>query len=136
MPSLPATSGLITSTLGTWATPVIGVKSRIGSYGSLAYSQGLIAWVATAPMTMVLPSGGAEVATGAGAVLDDHRAEAVLHPLGQGAGDDVERTAGRVGNDEAQRPGLREGGERRCSGCRQAGEDEAALHREGVLGNG
>jgi hypothetical protein len=31
MPSLAAVSGFMTSTFGTRATPVIGVKSRIGS---------------------------------------------------------------------------------------------------------
>src|SRR5678815_5960229 len=49
MPSRAATSGLMTRTFGTRATPVIGVKSRIGSYGIFAYSQGLMACVATAP---------------------------------------------------------------------------------------
>jgi len=31
MPSFVAVSGFITSTLGTWATPTIGVKSRSAS---------------------------------------------------------------------------------------------------------
>ena len=58
MPSRVAVSAFITSTFGTCATPVIGVKSRIGSYGMRAYSHGLIACVATAPITIVSPSGG------------------------------------------------------------------------------
>ena len=52
-------SGVMTSTFGTRATPVIGVKSRIGSYGIFANSHGLMAWVATAPITIVVPSGAA-----------------------------------------------------------------------------
>ena len=65
MPSRAAVSGLMTSTLGTRATPVIGVKSRIGSYGIFAYSQGLMACVATAPITIVVPSGAALAAASA-----------------------------------------------------------------------
>jgi hypothetical protein len=78
--SRAAASVLSTSTLGTWATRVMGVKSRTGSYGILRYSQGLMACEATAPITMLLPSGGrlghlvgAQLATGAGAVFHHHR---------------------------------------------------------------
>jgi hypothetical protein len=75
---------------------------------------------------------GAEVAAGAGTVLDDHRAEAVLHLLGERAGDDVERAARRIGHDEAERPGLRQRRQRprrrdRAGGKR--GEGEPAPHR-------
>ena len=57
MPSRCAVCGFITSTFGTCATSVIGVKSRSGSYGIFLYSQGLMACVATAPITIVWPSG-------------------------------------------------------------------------------
>jgi len=43
----------MTSTFGTSATSVIGAKSLIGSYGIFVNSVGLIACVATAPITMV-----------------------------------------------------------------------------------
>ena len=46
---------------------------------------------------------GADVAAGAGAVVDDDDAEAVLHLVGERAGDDVERAAGRIGDDQADR---------------------------------
>ena len=65
MPSRVAVSAFITSTFGTCATSVIGVKSRIGSYGIFAYSHGLIACVATAPITIVVPSGAAFAAASA-----------------------------------------------------------------------
>jgi len=45
--------------LGTWATSVIGVKSFSASYGMRLYSHGLMACVATAPITTVWPSAGA-----------------------------------------------------------------------------
>ncbi|MNL85670.1 hypothetical protein D3C87_2140670 [compost metagenome] len=48
-----ALPGCITSTFGTSATSVIGAKSLTGSYGILLNSVGLMACVATAPMTMV-----------------------------------------------------------------------------------
>ena len=103
---------------------VIGVKSRIGSYGIFAYSQGLIACVATAPMTMVRAVGrrlgdrvGAEVAAGAGRFSTMTVPRLSFDPLGQRAGDDVERAAGRIGHDEAERPGLRD--ERTRAGPRQ-----------------
>ena len=51
---------------------------------------------------------GAEVAAGAGPVVDEDDAEAVLDLLGQRAGDDVERAAGRIGHDEAERLALRQ----------------------------
>ena len=43
--------------------------------------------------------------------------------LGERAGDDVERPAGRVGHDEAERPGLRE------AGARQRGDERAGAER-------
>ncbi len=51
--SSAALPGCMTSTFGTSATSVIGAKSFTGSYGILANSVGLMAWVATAPITMV-----------------------------------------------------------------------------------
>ncbi len=41
----------MTSTFGTCAISVTGAKSLIGSYGSFENSHGLIACVATAPIT-------------------------------------------------------------------------------------
>jgi hypothetical protein len=52
-----AASAFITNTLGTCATSVIGVKSVSALYGIFKYSHGLMACVATAPMTIVVPSG-------------------------------------------------------------------------------
>ena len=46
-------SGGTINTFGVEATSVIGWKSFTGSYGIFGYSAGLIAWVATAPMTML-----------------------------------------------------------------------------------
>jgi hypothetical protein len=52
---------------------------------------------------------GADVAAGPRPVLDDDDAERVLDALGEGSGDDVERAARRVGDDQAQRLALRRG---------------------------
>ena len=57
-----AVSALSTSTLGTRTICVMGAKSVAASNGILLYSQGLMAWVATAAMPMVVPSG-ADLAT-------------------------------------------------------------------------
>ena len=77
---------------------------------------------------------GADVAAAAGAVLDDHGAQRVLHALGQHARGDVDRAAGRVGHDEADRPRLREdgrGGE--GGGGGEAGEEEVSAFHAGIL---
>ena len=52
-----ARSAFITSTLGTRSICVTGAKSVATLNGSLLYSQGLIACVATAAMPRVWPSG-------------------------------------------------------------------------------
>ena len=65
---------------------------------------------------------GAEIATGAGAVLDDYDAEAVLDLVGERARDDVERPAGRVRDDEAERLALRERAPRQRQRTRRAAE--------------
>ena len=64
---------------------------------------------------------GAHVAAGAGAVLHHHVAQAVLHPLGQRTGHDVQRAAGRVGHDEPEGARLRESGgaHAQAGGCGQ-----------------
>src|SRR3546814_16521999 len=54
-----AKSTFMTSTFGTAATLVTGAKSLMGSYGRLANSHGLMACVATAPITSVKLSGSA-----------------------------------------------------------------------------
>jgi hypothetical protein len=48
-----ANAGFSTSTLGTAATSVIGAKSLIGSNGSLPYSDWLMPWVPTVPISSV-----------------------------------------------------------------------------------
>ena len=53
MPYVCAFAGLMTSTLGTPATSVIGAKSLTGSYGIFGYSDGLIACVPTVPISSV-----------------------------------------------------------------------------------
>ena len=57
------TFGFTTSTLGVEATCVTAMKSFSALYGMLGYRLGLMAWVATAPMRMVCPSGAARATT-------------------------------------------------------------------------
>jgi hypothetical protein len=83
--------------------------------------------VATAPITIVV---GADIAAGAGTVFDDHGAQAVLDLVGQCARRHVERAAGRVGDDQADRPGA--GLRRRQTAQRGRGEQDVASVHQGV----
>jgi hypothetical protein len=65
---------------------------------------------------------GADVAAGAGLVVHHDAAQRGLHALGQRARRHVQRAAGGVGHDQADRlGGLREGAG--AGGQRQAGEE-------------
>ena len=130
-----------TMTSGALASRTIGARSFCGSYGSLAYSVGLIARLLVCPSTMRVAVGrrlgdgvDAEVAAGAGLVVDDEG------PAGR-RGDLLARLAGNDVGAAARAGTARRGGSawratlgrrRRCRGWRRrAASSEAArgLHR-------
>ena len=72
---------------------------------------------------------GTDVAAGAGAVVDDDGAQTVLDLVGERARRHVQRPAGRVGHDQADRlgglgPGRRRGGQRQ--------EERPSSHRDSL----
>ena len=107
---LACTDGWTTSRCGEYASMVTPRRSFDGSNGSLRVDRGADRQRADVAQQQRVAVGrrlghevGAEVAVGAGLVLDDHGLlERLRQRLADGAGDDVGRAARRVGHDDAQ----------------------------------